>query len=94
MTHLIIRHKVNDYSSWKIAFDEFVDMRRAGGEKSFQIFHASEDPNNVTVLFEWESEEKANRFLESKELKEAMTNAGVIEAPEIHHLDRITGGIL
>ena len=94
MSHLIIRHKVNDYATWQTAFDGFADTRKAGGEKSFQIFHADQDPNNVYVLFEWESPEKASQFLESDELKQAMVNAGVAEPPEIHHLNHITGSTL
>jgi len=49
-----------------------VAMRKAGGEKSYQIFHTVEDPNNLVVLFEWDSLDNARKYLDSEELQAAM----------------------
>ena len=84
MTRLFIRHKVKNYAKWRDAFDAFKKTRKAGGEKSFKIGHTVGQPNNLCLLFTWESADKARAFLRSKELKATMQEAGVKEKPEIH----------
>jgi quinol monooxygenase YgiN len=86
MAHVLIRHKVNDYRQWRDAFDEFIPTRQAGGEKSFRLFTVDDDPNNLQLLFEWDNRKNAERFLQSKDLQEAMKTAGVVEQPEITYL--------
>ena len=92
MAHVLIRHKVNNYDAWKSAFDEFIDTRRAGGEKSWQIFRLEEDPNNLVLLFEWGSFDTARAFLDSSDLKSTMEKAGVAEAPDIKFLNEAAAG--
>ena len=84
MTRVFIRHKVKNYAKWRAVFDGFKKTRKAGGEKSFKIGHAVGHPNNLCLLFNWESAEKAKSFLRSKELKATMQEAGVKEKPEVH----------
>ncbi len=92
MVYLFIRHKVKDYPAWKATFDGFIETRRASGEKSWQIFHPDDDPNNLLLLFEWDSLANARTFMTNPELKEAMGAAGVIEAPEVYFLERYDQG--
>jgi len=47
-----------------------------------------ENSNAITVLMEWDSTEKARQFAQDPALAEAMKNAGVTSAPEIHFLNR------
>jgi len=86
MSHVLIRHKVSDFSIWREAFDKFKDARKEGGEKSFQVLQHTEDSNNLYVMFEWDSVDNARKFLDSPQLKTAMQEAGVAEAPEINFL--------
>ena len=92
MAHLLIRHKVKDYHEWQKVFDGFIDTRRAGGEKTFQILHTDNDRNNLVAYFEWDSLENAKKFTNSSELKEAMGKAGVVEQPEIYFLEEYMEG--
>jgi len=94
MATIIIRHRVNQYKTWKEAFDAFVDTRRAAGEKAFQIFHAEDDANNISVVFKWDNLENAHRFMVSSELQEAMGAAGVVEEPDIQFVQEVTSGVL
>ena len=34
MAYVLIRHKVEDYKSWKTTFENFAQTRKAGGEQS------------------------------------------------------------
>ena len=92
MAHLFVRHKVKDYPAWKKVFDGFIETRRSGGEKKYQIFHPDNEANNVLALFEWDNIENAKKFAHSSELKEAMGNAGVVEQPEIYFLEEYAQG--
>jgi hypothetical protein len=87
-------HQVKDYQNWKQAFDDFIDVRRKGGEKTFQIFCPEGKPNDIFLLFTWDSFENAKKFMNSQELKETMMNAGVIGAPYIHFLNEVASGIV
>lgn len=94
MTNVLIKHRVNDFTAWKTEFENFADYRKAGGEKSHRILQTAHDPNELVLLFEWDSPDKARRFLESSELKEAMDKAGVAGQPEVHFLDEAFHGTL
>ncbi len=92
MSQILIRHKVNSYAEWKKAFDNFAGFRKSSGEKSYRIFHQADNPNDLTLIFEWESQSSAETFLASEELKSAMQEAGVAEAPNVQFLVNIGEG--
>ena len=92
MVYVFSQHKVKDYASWKVVFDSAVEMRRASGEKSWQIFHPDDDPNNIVVLFGWDNLENARAFLANPGLKEAMGKGGVLEPPTVYFLEEYEQG--
>jgi hypothetical protein len=67
-------------------------MRRAGGEKSCQIFHPDDDPNSLLLLFEWDSLANARKFMANPALKQAMNEAGVTNTPRTYFLERYDWG--
>ena len=87
MSHVMVRHKVENYDTWRVAFDDHGSFRKENGERSARVFQSSDDPNDVLMLFDWDSEDNVRRFMESDNLKETMHKAGVIGKPEIHFLD-------
>ncbi|RME68775.1 MAG: cyclase [Verrucomicrobia bacterium] len=84
MTRVFVRHKVKNYARWREVFDSYRKVRRAGGEKSFKVGNIAGSPNNVVILFSWDSVANAKAFFRSKELKAAMAEAGVREKPEVY----------
>jgi hypothetical protein len=92
MAQLLIKHKVKDYPSWKKVFDGFIETRRASGEKSYKIMHPENDGNDLLAIFEWDNLENAKKFVGSSELKQSMSNAGVIGQPEVYFLEEYTNG--
>jgi len=72
-----------------LVFDQFREARLAGGEKSYWIFHPTDDPDNLFLIFQWDKLENAKKFMNSPKLKEAMQKAGVIESPEIRYLEEM-----
>jgi quinol monooxygenase YgiN len=87
MATMLIQHKVKDFATWKKFFDSAVDMRKAGGELSAQVFHDASDPNKVTVLNKWDSMANAQKFAQSPDLKAAMEKAGVDGPPVVYFLN-------
>jgi quinol monooxygenase YgiN len=94
MTNILVRHKVRDYASWKVEFDHFVDFRKSSGEKSYRILHPGDDPNDLLLLFEWDSPKNAEKFFASPQLKSTMQRAGVSEEPRVQFLDEVARGQL
>jgi quinol monooxygenase YgiN len=89
---VFVRHKVKDYAKWRKVFLAHAKLRRAGGEKEYWISHIAGQPKNLCLFFEWTSAAKAKKFLASKELKEKMKAAGVIEKPQIYIFDEVDKG--
>ncbi|MFQ5936139.1 MAG: cyclase [Acidiferrobacterales bacterium] len=89
MPHVLIRHKVKDFTSWKPVFDEHASTRKAAGSKGGILFRSAGDPNEVVIIFDWENVEHARRFIESEDLRETMQRAGVADRPDIYFLDEV-----
>ena len=49
----------------------------------------ADNPNEMVVIFEWDSLEKARKFAQSEDLKKTMQRAGVIDKPDIYFLEKI-----
>lgn len=46
-------------------------------------------PNEIVILFEWDSLEKARKFAQSEDLRKTMQRAGVIDKPDLYFLDEV-----
>ena len=89
MSYVLVRHSVQDYAKWKPVFDGVIDIRRAGGERAYQIYHTGDDPNALVLLFEWDSPGNARQYFQSPELRGAMQRAGVVGTPDIVYLEEV-----
>lgn len=81
MAHMFIRHKVQDFDKWKPAYDSHQQAHAAAGLKERHWWHNIDDPNEIGLLFEVSEMDKAKAFVDSKELNERMTAAGVTATP-------------
>ena len=88
MTVLAVRHTVADYATWKTGYDNHGASRKEHGAIRDQVLQSVEDPNNLLVLIEFESTADAKAFANDPSLKEAMSTAGVIGAPDISLRER------
>jgi quinol monooxygenase YgiN len=89
MIYVSVRHTVADYAKWRPIYDADAPNRRAGGCTGVeQVFRDQANPNEITLIFEWDSAENAQKFLHNPALAETMKSAGVIGAPEARVLTR------
>jgi heme-degrading monooxygenase HmoA len=89
MPYLLVRHKVEDFDRWKPVYDEHGATRKATGSLGSQLLRNADDPNEMVILFRWDTLENARRFAQSDDLREAMQRAGVADRPDIYFLDEV-----
>lgn len=87
MTHILIRHKVADFSKWKPVYDGHHAARQKAGLREKSLLRSIDNPNEVVLLFEAEDLKRAQTFTESSGLREAMQKAGVVGKPDILFLN-------
>jgi len=86
---VFIRHEVADYKVWKKGYDNFTSEQRKGGVYFQKVYQAIDNPNDVTVIHDFHSPEKAKAFMNNEKLIKYMKEIGVKSKPEIWyvHLD-------
>lgn len=94
MPYALSRIKVKDHARWELDFDseDSIAMRKASGEKSYQLFRTEDDPNTLWLLCERDNLDSARKFLQSKELQEALQRSGVIGQPDNYFLEEVGKG--
>jgi heme-degrading monooxygenase HmoA len=89
MSHLLVKHTVKDYATWRPIFDGHAAARKAAGARGTRLFRSSENPNEITILFEWDDPKRARQFFQAPELREVMERGGVIGQPDAHFLEEV-----
>jgi heme-degrading monooxygenase HmoA len=87
MPALLIRHRVEDYATWKPVFDTEETTRRANGSQGARLFRNADDPNETLILLDWDDLERARLFAQSDDLRHAMEHAGVVDEPDLWFLE-------
>jgi quinol monooxygenase YgiN len=92
MPYVLIIHEVEDYSEWKIIFDNAAQNRKEAGEISYQLLKFDNDANHIVHFSRWSSLQNAKNFFESEQLVKIRKQAGV-KAPTFVYLNEIENGI-
>jgi len=66
---LFVQHKVTDYAAWRKVYDAFDSTRKKLGVTGQSVYRVADEPNNVVVIHDFSSLEKARAFAASPELK-------------------------
>ena len=83
MAVVVMRHRVEEYDVWRAVHDSQRDTREANGAVSDRIFRGDSDPNDLLILFEWDSHQRARLFVRSEDLSDALVRGGVTERPDV-----------
>jgi heme-degrading monooxygenase HmoA len=89
MAHLLVRQKVEDYATWKAAFDTDAGIRASGGSQGGHIFQNTNDPHEVVILLAWDTMDNLRQFAQADDLQQRMQRAGVVGPPAIVFLDLV-----
>ncbi len=83
---VMMHHRVSDYEAWRTAFDTATGAWQQAGECSCHVFSKMGHTNDVTVLLEWNTRERAEQFLNADKTREWMHAHHVVGAPDIHYM--------
>jgi hypothetical protein len=78
---LLMKHKVKDWDTWKKVFDSHKQTRTDAGLTDRVVGHVVGDNNSVCIVFAVADVAKAKAFMNSKDLKDKMAEAGVTGKP-------------
>ena len=81
MTTLFVRHQVADYAKWRQVYDNFGPSQQRLGVGAQAVYRAADNPNDITVTHEFAALEAAQEFATSDDLRNAMSNAGIVGEP-------------
>ncbi|AML52992.1 hypothetical protein [Falsihalocynthiibacter arcticus] len=81
---MIVQHQVADYEEWKSVFDDALATRQSVGETAYRVLVDPADSNSVTVIFQWDTVERAQIFAADPILENGMQGAGVTSKPQFN----------
>ena len=88
---MFVRHEVTDYTTWRKAYDGFNATQRQMGVTAQAVYQSTDDSSDITVVHDFNTEQKAKAFAASDKLKTVMQGGGVKGAPTIWYT-RMTPG--
>ena len=89
MTYVLVRFTVEDVAKWKPVFEEAAAMRKSFGSMGVRAFSKADTSNEIVIVGEYESREKAQQMFQSQEFREATKRAGVMGPPEVTFLEQV-----
>ena len=78
---LVVTHKVNNFTKWKVSYDAHDSMRLASGIHNYVIGRGVKDSNTLLVAVKVDDMAKAKAFAKDPSLKAAMQKGGVTGTP-------------
>ena len=84
MVYIHLRLNVADYDTWRAGFDANESNRKSAGSTGVNQFYRDvENPNNVTLIMEWDAADNAQTYLNDPNTKASMDAAGVTGRPSV-----------
>ena len=77
------RHDVADYAAWKKGYDGFANYQKTHGVIHESVYQSIDNPNDITVIHDFNNINEAKAFAGSAELKATMSKLGVKGTPQI-----------
>ena len=84
-TRVRVTHKVKDWDAWKKSFDSHKQARMDAGLIDRSVGYEIGDNHLVSIVFAVSDMKKAKDFMNSKDLKDKMAEAGVVDPPSFFY---------
>jgi quinol monooxygenase YgiN len=78
---VVITHEVENFDTWKGAFDRHADTRRGAGIITAHVNRHADNPNRVSIYLGATDRAKLSAFIASTDLMATMRAAGVMGPP-------------
>ncbi|WP_445357089.1 hypothetical protein ACJJIC_12690 [Microbulbifer sp. ANSA002] len=89
MVYLFMQASVKDFDKWQGVLMDFMPILKRMGSTNTSVYQEIGSPNNVTVIHEFTSKEKAEAFVNSNELHDSRKEAEVIGTPKIWYTEML-----
>ena len=89
MATLLVKHRVANFEKWRTVFDRLEGLRERHGFVGHTVHRDATDPNVVVIVNRVKEMAEAKSYGASRELHDAMAEAGVLGAPEISFLNDV-----
>jgi hypothetical protein len=86
MVTVILQHEVQDYSEWQKFFHGDNEAREKEGVNLLGLYTATDNPNDVTMIFEAPGNETFYEVINLPERQKTLKKAGVISEPKMTFL--------
>ena len=83
MPTAFIRHRVQDYETWRRAYDDFTRANPAGVPVEPAVYRSADDPNDLLVIHQFGSSAEVEPWLDDDGRRRAMLEAGVLGTPRV-----------
>ena len=78
MAYMMGRATVEDYDTFRKAFDGAEELRNSAGAISSSVYQSVDDPSELIVEIEFPTADAAKAFMNSPGLREAQERAGAV----------------
>lgn len=89
MLKILAEFRVEDFSKFIEVFSTAgLNMRKMYGSRQSLVYQKEGDANHIYALFEWESKEAFEEFLQGPDVRETMKTAGTLAPPTFTFLEK------
>ncbi len=81
MITAIVSTRCKDFDTWRPAFEGHAAARKEHGCSGAHVYRSIQDPNDLTIVFNWSSAEAMGKFMSDPEVQKKIAEAGTIGAP-------------
>lgn len=89
MIYAFVRFTVENIDTWKPVFVEAAALRKTFGSMRAHAFSKADSKNEITVLLQFESREKAMQMFQSTEFREVTKRGGMVAPPEVTFVEEV-----
>lgn len=87
MLTVMVRLTVAEFDRWHCEYEQMHAHRQACGERGRRLFRDVDDPNNIVVVFQWDTVDNARAYFDSAALRASVGRAGGLAAPQVSYLE-------
>jgi quinol monooxygenase YgiN len=77
--HLIVRRKLNDFDAWRSMVNDVEGVRKDAGSRGMTVYRNAADPNEVTLVIDWDDKKPWRQYFERPDVQEALEASGTFD---------------
>jgi uncharacterized protein (DUF1330 family) len=89
MAYVLVTAVVQNIEEWKAGFAAAASLRGQFGSSGGRVFRPSGKSNEVVILGQYDSLERARELFSSEQFREAARKAGLTAPPQVTYLEHL-----